>query len=452
MKFIAHDYQRRAIRYAIEHEACGLLLDMGLGKSVITLTVLKALRDDYFETEPALVVAPKKVAETTWTTEAAKWDHLSGLRVVPVGGTAAQRRRALATAADVYVLGRDNFVWLVGEYKGRLPFRTVVLDELTSFKTRGSQRFKAFKLIRPQLRRVIGLTGTPAPNGLLDLWAQIYCLDGGARLGKSFTAYRNKYFSCVEHNHIVIKATLKPGARDAIMEQIGDICLTMQACDYLTLPAMTVHDVSVRLKASVMADYRRFEREKVAEWTNTQGETKTAVAASAAALMNKLSQWAGGTVYTEGGEAVEVHSAKLEVLTELVEAAASPVLVFYQYRSDIERIKGALKGLRVAKYEGAAELDAWNAGRLDVLLAHPASTAYGLNMQAGGHYIVWYGPVWNLELYEQANARLYRQGQTHPVTVYRLLSEGTVDTRVAAALDGKHTDQAALIAMLKELE
>ena len=451
MKFTPHPYQRRAIRFIIEHTAAALFLDMGLGKSVITLTAIQTLRDDYFEDGPALVVAPKKVAESTWGTEAAKWDHLSGLRVVTVAGDARRRRAALATPADVYVIGRDNFVWLVGEMGPRLPFGTVVLDELTSFKSRGSQRFKAFRLVRPHVRNVIGLTGTPAPNGLLDLWAQMYCIDGGARLGKSFTRFRAEFFDCIEHNHIVIKAVPRPGAREAIMGRIADITLTMTAADYLTLPPLSVVDVAVTLPPRALADYRRMERDQVLEWKSREASGDI-VAGSAAALINKLAQMASGTVYADGGHAVECHGEKLDALAELVESAASPVLVYYQYRSDVPRILARLRHLRVAVYEGDATLRAWNAGALDVLLAHPASTAYGLNMQAGGHYIVWYTPGWDLELYQQANARLYRQGQTRPVTVYRLLSAGTVDERIAASLEGKRSGQSAVLGMLKDME
>lgn len=446
MEFKAHEYQRRAVRFVLEHERCALFLDMGLGKSVITLTALAALREDYFEDWPALVIAPKKVAESTWGAEGAKWDHLAGLSIKVVSGTARQRRAALGEKADVYVIGRDNLVWLAGEYgvKG-WPFGTVVVDELTSLKSRGSQRFKAFRLLRPRLRRVIGLTGTPAPNGLPDLWAQMYCIDGGAALGTSYRAFLSKYFHIVEHNHIVIKTIPRAGAQEAIGELLRGCTLTMRAEDYLEMPARRVVDVPVELPAAVMRLYCDFEREQVARWKDTRGEDAKATAANAAAIMGKLLQMASGTVYDDEGTGREVHGEKLAALRELVEAAQSPVLVFYQYRSDVARITGALRGYRVRKYEGDADLRAWNGGEIDVLLAHPASTAYGLNMQAGGHYIVWYGPTWDLELYEQANARLHRQGQRHPVTIYRLLSRGTVDERTAAALDEKKSRQQGLL-------
>lgn len=450
MKYVPYEYQRTAHEWIIRHPYCCLFLDMGLGKTVTTLTALRKLMD-WGEVSRVLVVAPKKVAETTWTTEAAKWDHLCDLRVVKVAGTERRRRQALETPADVFVLGRDNFVWLAGLYNGRLPFDAVVLDELTGFKGPSSRRFKAMRLCRKSLERVIGLTGTPAPNGLKDLWGQLCVVDGGERLGTAVTRFREAYFDCFRRNNIIIRMTPKRGAADAIRRKIEDICLSMQSKDYLQLPPLLVHDVRVELSPAVMGDYMRFERDMVLALPECSAD-KPVTAASAAALMNKLSQYANGAVYDDDGAVRHIHDEKLEALAELVEGAAgSPVLVFYQYRHDIPRILERFKDLRTAVYEGAEELHRWNAGEIDVLLAHPASTAYGLNMQQGGHYIAWYGLGWNLELYQQANARLYRQGQEHPVIVYRLVCAGTVDERAAAALAGKSDMQQSLLDNLKYL-
>lgn len=445
MIYRPYEYQRTATRWILEHPRCGLFLDMGLGKTVATLTAVQQLMDDC-EVSSTLVVAPKKVAETTWSTEAGKWEHLRGLRVSRVMGTQLQRKRALATPADVYVIGRDNFVWLAGVYGGCLPFDVLVIDELTSFKNSKSQRFKAMKISTGAVPRVIGLTGTPAPNGLIDLWGQMYCIDRGERLGASVTRYRETYFSTHKWNNIVVRCDVKAGCEDVIRERIADICLSMQARDYLELPDMMIHTESVELAPSVMDGYHKFERERVMEFERDHGaETGNILAASAAALMNKLAQYANGAVYDSEGETHEVHDAKLERLAEIVEAAASPVLVFYQYRHDAARISRRLRGYRVARYEGERQLREWNAGHIDVLLAHPASTAYGLNMQDGGHYIVWFGPGWDLELFQQANARLHRQGQRHPVTVYKLLAAHTVDERASAALEEKKSRQQSLL-------
>lgn len=448
MEFKPYPYQQRAVDFVRSHRRCALFLDMGLGKSVISLTAVQELIDD-IDIDRVLVVAPKKVAEATWSAEAGKWDHLAGLRVSKVMGTPKQRQRALATDADVYVIGRDSFVWLVNYYKARLPFDMIIIDELTSFKTPKSKRFKAMKLVTASAGRVVGLTGTPTPNGYLDLWAQIYCIDKGERLGKYVTHYREKYFDTFRVHGIPIRTTLRAGAEEQIREKLKDICLTMQARDYLTLPGLMVHDVPVALPASVLKAYREFERDKVLEFA---GSGKQIAANSAAALMNKLSQYANGAVYDSEHTYTEVHGEKLDALEELVEGLnGEPVLVYYQYRHDAERIARRLQDYRVREYEDAATLEAWNTGEIDVLLAHPASVAYGLNMQQGGHYIVWYGCGWDLELYQQANARLYRQGQKYPVTVYRLIAQETVDLRAARALNDKDNRQKTLLDAMQQL-
>ena len=452
MIYRPYDYQRTAGQWILDNPCCGLFLDMGLGKSVITLTAIQRLIDTC-EIDTALVVAPKKVAETTWTSEAEKWDHLHGLIVSKVLGTEQQRKAALAKKADVYVIGRDNYVWLVGQYGGRLPFDALVIDELTSFKNPKSQRFKAMRISRPSFSRVIGLTGTPAPNGLIDLWGEMYCIDMGARLGKSLTRYRDTYFDLYRWNNMIVRCDLKKGCGAIIRDKIADICLSMQAKDYLQLPDLMIHTVRVELSPATRQAYTTFEREKVLEFAEQHAdEPSSLLVNSAAGLLNKLSQFANGAIYDDDHNVHEVHSAKLDKLAEIVEAAnGASVLVFYQYKHDIPRITAKLKSYRVAVYESEQQLHAWNAGQIDVLLAHPASTAYGLNMQAGGHYIVWFGTGWDLELFQQANARLHRQGQQHPVTVYKLIGAHTVDERASAALESKKDRQKSLLDSLNYL-
>lgn len=453
MRFKPYQYQEAAVNWIKEHPRCGLFLDMGLGKTVITLTAMQDLMDEC-EVSRVLVVAPKKVAETTWTDEARKWDHLKALRVIKVSGTEKQRNMALLQQADVFVIGRDNFVWLTGKYRGMLPFDAVVIDELTSFKSSKSERFKAMRVATAGMKRVVGLTGTPAPNGLVDLWAQMYCIDQGERLGKSVTKYKDTYFQQRKWNNITVRCTVKKGCDKIIRDLISDVCLSMQAKDYLELPKLMVHTERVNLSEKMAKAYKYFERDKVLEFAeNTVSEKRpTVLANSAAALMNKLSQFANGAVYDAERSTHEVHSEKLERLQEIIEGAnGNSVLVFYQFRHDVDRIVKRLKGYRVRVYEGEKDLHDWNEGKIDVLLAHPASTAFGLNMQQGGHYIVWFGMGWNLELYQQANARLHRQGQKYPVTVYNLIAGDTVEERAVLCLEEKKSVQQGLLDSLDYL-
>ena len=453
MKFRPYEYQQTAIKWIIDNPRCGLFLDMGLGKTVSTLTAMQQLMDDC-EISRTLVVAPKKVAETTWTTEAQKWDHLKSLKVAKVMGTEKQRKLALAEKADVYVIGRDSFVWLVGIFGGMLPFDVLVIDELTSFKSSKSNRFKAMRMATPTAKRVIGLTGTPAPNGLIDLWAQMYCIDMGERLGRSVTKYRETYFETHKWNNIIVRCNVKKGYDEVIRKKIADICLSMQAKDYLQLPDLINHTIKVQLSSTTMQAYTKFEREKVLQFQDEhQGETANVLAQSAAGLMNKLSQFANGAIYDDERNVHHVHDEKLDRLAEIIEAAnGSSVLVFYQYKHDAARIAEKFnKAYRVKVYTDEKQLIEWNAGQVDILLAHPASTAFGLNMQDGGHYIVWFGTGWNLELYQQANARLHRQGQQYPVQVYNLVCSGTVDERAEAALENKKGVQQGLLDSLNYL-
>ena len=448
MKFMPYEYQKRAIDKVEREAAVGLLLDMGLGKTVITLTAVDDLIRD-FAVYRVLVIAPKRVAEDTWTREHEKWDHLRGLRVSKVMGTPAQRIRALEEEADVYVIGRDCVQWLVEYYQQKRngwPFDMLVIDELSSFKNPQAKRFRAIKNALPFTDRIVGLTGTPSPNGLMDLWAQMYLLDRGERLGRTIGAYREKYFRPGKRNgYVVFQWEPLAGAQEHIEKLIGDICLSMSADDYLQLPERIELVTPVRLTDKERKAYERMERDQL---ITLDGSDDAVVGINAAAVMNKLLQIANGRVYTEEGEVLRVHEEKLDALEEIVDVSSGPVLVFYSFRHDLDAIQERIKGARTL--DGPEDIEAWNEGRIPVLLAHPASVGYGLNLQAGGHVIVWYGLTWSLELYQQANARLYRQGQEHAVIIHHLVADGTVDEQVMEALKKKDTSQAALLAALAE--
>ena len=423
---------------------------MGLGKSSITLTALRALQRDYLDVGKILVIAPKSVALNTWTAESAKWDHTADTRVALILGTEAQRLRALESEADLYVTNRDNVVWLVSQYvnierrklRKAWPFDCVVLDESTSFKNYQAKRFKALSLVRPYIRRLIELTGTPAPNGLMDLWSQIGLLDQGERLGRHITEYRDTYFKPGAHNGAVVYEYVpRRGAKEKIAAKISDIVLTMQVADYLTMP--DVIDGGMSLELENMSGYRDFEKDCVA---TVDGSLITAV--TAVSLTNKLLQFASGAVYDDDHAWHEVDTTKLEALTDLLEQTDEPVLVYYNYKHELARIQDVRPD--AVSFHGEPDiLERWNAGRVRVMCAHPASVAFGLNMQAGGHIIVWYSPTWNLELYQQANARLVRQGQGKPVVIYHLVCKGTMDEAVMAALDSKDDLQTTVKQYLK---
>jgi len=396
------------------------------------------------------VVAPKKVADATWTNEAQKWDHLRHLRIIPVLGSAQQRIRALLTPGDVWVINRDNVPWLVDYYRNAWPFDMVVLDESTSFKNPQSKRFKALKLVRSRVRRLVALTGTPAPNGLEDLWAQVYLLDGGQRLGKTVTEYRKIFFTedWAYPGQLYRTYSPKAGADSAIRAAISDICVSMKAEDYLTLPDYIEDFIPVALGEKALKAYKKLEREMLLEV-----DENTITAGTAAVLNGKLLQLCSGTVYDGSKQAVHVHDCKAEAFQETVEQLnGEHVLVFYWFQHERDRLVELLKktGLRVKVYRNAEEERAWNAGEVDVLLAHPASCGYGLNLQNGGHHIIWYGyPNWNLELYRQSNKRLHRQGQSYPVIVHHLMVQGGMDEDVVAALHTKGDGQEALMQALK---
>ena len=444
MEFKPHEYQQRAIRKVEDQARVGLFLDMGLGKTVITLTAVKDLIEDFAVTR-VLVIAPKRVAEDTWTRESAKWDHLRDLRISPVLGGPVERRKALEAEADVYVIGRDNVQWLV-EHLGRYwPFDMVVIDELSSFKNPQAKRFRALRKVVPRVDRVVGLTGTPSPNGLMDLWAEIYLLDQGERLERTIGAYRELYFRPGASNgHVVYQWLPRKGAAKTIEDKLSDLCVSMSAADYLQLPERIDNVIPVKLQAAELAKYQELEREQVL----SLGDDQTIVALNAAAVMNKLLQMANGCVYTEGGAYAAIHERKLEALAEIIDTTDEPVLVFYNFQHDRDTILEEIDDAQLLK--GPEDIAAWNRGEIRVLLAHPASVGYGLNLQDGGRVIVWYGLTWSLELYQQANARLYRQGQEKPVIIHHLVAEDTVDEPVMKALQAKDTSQAALLAALKE--
>lgn len=452
MIYTPHAYQKRAEDFVVSRRFCALFLDMGLGKSVITLTALQRLRDDYLEISRVLVIAPKSVARNTWTGECAKWDHLQGTRVSVVMGTARQRERALETDADLYVTNRDNVTWLVEQYGKdlvRWPFDCVVLDESTSFKNPSSRRFKSLRKVRPYITRMILLTGTPSPNGLMDLWPQLWLLDLGQRLGRTLGTYRGLYFHPGRRNgDIVYEWVPKTGAREKIAEKIQDICLSMKAEEYIQLPDKIVMTVPVSLTDVEMKGYRTFEKEQLLQVDESSIEATTA-----ATLTNKLLQFTGGALYDMEHNSIDVGSSKMEALADLIEAADEPVLVFYAYQHELERMCKTFAHLAPVHFTGEPEiLSDWNLGQIRLLLCHPASVAYGLNMQQGGRIIVWYTPTWNLELYEQANARIFRQGQVKPVLIYHLIAPGTMDERVMAALSGKGSLQDELMRRIKELK
>jgi SNF2 family DNA or RNA helicase len=443
-RFVPHAYQRYCINRALTDEALGLFLDLGLGKTVITLTAINDLKYNRFAIRKALVVAPKKVAEATWSIEAAKWEHLKHLRVVTVLGSKQKRIRALNTPADVYVINRDNVAWLVDYYRNAWPFDMVVLDELSSFKNHQAQRFKVLTWVRPHIKRIVGLTGTPAPNGLMDLWAQIFLLDRGQRLERYITHYRAKYF---EKNYNGYGYTPKPGAEERIHQLISDICISMKAEDYLELPDCVTNVIPVVLDQKAQELYKRMERDLLLELEDAEIS-----AASAATLTGKLLQLCNGAMYDENRGVHEIHDCKIEAFLELVEQLnGKPALVFYNFQHDLSRIKKALEDseLRVRELRTKEDQLDWNAGKIDILLAHPASAAYGLNLQDGGNHVVWFGLNWSLELYQQANGRLYRQGQKQKVILHHLVVQDSMDEEVMRKLDEKATTQDRLLEALK---
>ena len=446
MQYVPHTYQTRLKDFIIDHRYAFLTVDMGLGKTVTTLTAIRELLEDYVEISRVLVIAPKSVAENTWTSECAKWDHLAHLRVSVVMGDEKRRIKALTTPADIYVINRDNVQWLVEASIG-WPFDTVVIDESSSFKNPQARRFKALRKVRPKIRRLILLTGTPSPNGHMDLWSQMWLIDMGQRLGHTLSAYRTRYFRPGRSNgHVVYDWHLRPGAADEISARMADVCVSLKAEDWLEVPDLIESDTLIVLSPSESKAYREFERDQLMSLDGKDIEALTA-----ASLANKLLQFTGGAMYDTEHGWHEVSDAKLRALEDLIETSGEePVLVFYQYKHELERLRERFRSLDPVEFSGEPEvLQAWNEGRIRLMLCQPASVQYGLNMQAGGHIIVWYTPTWNLEQYQQANARLHRQGQNRPVLCYRLICAGTIDERVIRAISGKCGAQEALLGMIR---
>lgn len=451
MIFKPHAYQQHCINRIIEIKKIGLFLDMGLGKTVTTLTAIRELKYNRFQVRKVLVIAPKKVAEGTWTKEKDKWDHTRLLRVSPVLGSQAKRIRALNTPADLYIINRENVVWLVDYYRNAWPFDMVVVDESSSFKSHSAKRFKALASVGGRIDRLVELTGTPSPNGLADLWAQVFLLDGGDRLGKRYAQFRERYFQPDKRgaDGMVYSYEAKPGSEQSILEQISDICISMKAEDYLQLPDLTYHEIPVVLDAKSQNAYNELEREMVLQLPEDEADISVT---SAAALSNKLLQLANGALYDEDRQVHEVHKCKIEAFLELIESLqGKPALVFYNYQHDRARILDSLagSGLRVRELKTTQDEDDWNNREIDILLTHPASSAYGLNLQQGGNHIIWFGLTWNYELYTQANKRLHRQGQEEKVIIHHLVCSGTRDEDVMQALQRKDDVQSWVMESLK---
>lgn len=454
--FKPYPHQEAGIEWIAERPACALLWGMGTGKTVTTLTAIDQLLHDYLENGPVLVIAPKRVAENTWSKETEKWEHLRHLRVLKIMGSAQERVDALLEIehpekchgrppADIYVINRENVVWLVERLQNRWPFPIVVIDELSSFKSAQAKRWKALRRVRGRIKRLIGLTGTPRPNSLEDFWPEVYLLDQGQRLGRTLSAFRAHYLVPEKMNgHIVYSYRPREGAEAEVYNRLGDICMSIRKDDVLSLPGQIYEDIELTAPPALLKQYKQFERDKVLECLDEDGEI---VAGTAAALTNKLLQFANGAIYDMDGNTHELHDIKLDALEELLEeAGGDPVLVLYAYKHDADRIRQRIKCRDLDKPE---DIDAWNRGEIPVALAHPASIGHGLNLQDGGHIIVWFGLTWSLELYQQANERLNRPGQKNVCRVYHLILKGTHDARVLQSLKNKDEGQAAALEALR---
>lgn len=439
-----HGYQAFSTEFILKHKSAGLFLECGLGKSVITLTAIVELMYNMFDVSKVLVIAPLRVADTTWQDEIEKWEHLKYLKLSKVLGSKKNRIMALYKKADIYTINRENVPWLVDFYKNDWPFDMIVIDELSSFKSPSAKRFKALKKVRHKIKRIVGLTGTPAPNGLLNIWSQIYLLDEGERLERTFTGYRNRYFHPQKYINGVIPAdyVINEDAEEKIYEKISDICISMKALDYLKMPECIFNKVMVELSEKDMKLYRKLERDLLLPFEDSDVDAK-----NAAVLSNKLLQMASGAIYDEFGDVKLIHDKKLDALEDLIEAAnGKPVLVYYGFKHDKDRIK---ERFEVEEINTSDDIAKWNDGKIQIAICHPASTGHGLNLQEGGCTIIWFSMTWSLELYQQANARLYRQGQKHTVVIHHIIAKDTVDEKVIQALENKDTSQTALIDAVK---
>ena len=449
MEFKPHDYQKYAIEFIESHPIASVILQMGLGKTVCTLTAIEHLMYDTFEVSKVLIVAPLRVAKVTWSDEIDKWDHLSHLTYSVAVGSEKERLSALKKKANLYMINRENLQWLIE--KSGLPFDydMVVLDELSSFKSWQSKRFRAFMKVRPKVQRVVGLTGTPSSNGLMDLFAEFKCLDMGERLGRFITQYRNAFFIPDRMNgQVVYSYKPRPFAEEEIYRRIGDITISMKALDHLKMPELIENRYPVYMDDGEKQQYESMKKDLILPYLENEAIT----AANAAALSGKLCQMANGAVYSDEGSVVHIHDRKLDALEDIIEAAQGPILLCYWFKHDLERITKKLDELKVeyARISSDGSIRMWNEGKFQVGLIHPASAGHGLNLQAGGNHIVWFGLTWSLELLEQSNARLWRQGQrAETVVVQYLVTAGTIDERILDAISKKEKDQNALIDAVK---
>ena len=449
MKYKPHDYQAYATNFILEHPISAVFLDMGLGKSVITLSAIFDLCLDYFSVRKVLVIAPLRVARDTWPTEIQKWDHLNGLSYSVAVGNEAERKAALQQRVFLYIINRENVQWLVEDSGLPFDYDMVVIDELSSFKSYQAKRFRSLLKVRPTVKRMVGLTGTPSSNGLMDLWAQFRLLDMGKRLGRFITHFRNNYFQPDKRNgQVVFSYKPLPGAEDAIYHQISDITISMKATDHLQMPELVSSEYTVQLSDEEKSHYEELKQELVL--TLGDGEI---TAANAASLSGKLSQMANGAIYDDNGEVIQIHDHKLDALEDIIEAAnGKPVLVAYWFKHDLTRISERLKKLHIpfSRLDDSNSIRRWNNGEIPVALIHPASAGHGLNLQSGGSTLVWFGLTWSLELYQQTVARLWRQGQTsETVVVQYIVTKGTIDNRIMKALSQKEHTQTALIDAVK---
>lgn len=443
MKYNPHGYQTYAKEFIENHAEAAVLLDMGLGKTVIALTAINDLLFDRFEISRVLVIAPLRVAKNTWPQEIAKWEHLKNLSYSVVVGTEQERRAALRQKANVYIINRENVDWLITKSGFSFDFDMVVIDELSSFKSWQTKRFKTLMKVRHKVRRIVGMTGRPSSNGLMDLWAEFRLLDMGKRLGRFIGEYRSLYFLADKRSQqMIFSYKPRPGAKEEIYKRIGDITISMTAADYLDMPELVTNTVAVRLDDKERKTYERMKADMVVQLGGKEID-----AANAAALSGKLLQMANGAVYDSDRKIVNLHDRKLDALEDLIEGAnGKPIMVAYWYKHDLERIKARFD---VREIKSSSDIVDWNDGKISVAVIHPASAGHGLNLQAGGSTLVWFGLTWSLELYQQTNARLYRQGQKDTVVIHHIVAEGTIDENVVAALSHKNKTQAALIEAVK---
>jgi len=449
VKFIPHDYQQYAIQFLTEHPVAALLLDMGLGKTVTTLTAINELLFDRFEIRRVLVIAPLRVARDTWSAEIEKWEHLKHLKYSVAVGTSAERRQALHARTDICILNRENIRWLVEESGIPFDFDMLVIDELSGFKNHQTKRFKALMKVRPKVKRIVGLTGTPSSNGLMDLWAEFRLLDMGQRLGRFIGQYRTAYFQPDKRNGMVVYSYKPlPQAEKQIYDKISDITISMKAIDYLQMPELLMTESRVQLSKQEAERYKQLKQDLVLDLP--EGEI---TATNAAALSNKLCQMSNGAIYDDENNMIPIHSRKLDALEDMIESAnGKPVLVAYWFKHDRTRITERLRKLGVVYQEikSAESIKNWNSGKLQVALIHPASAGHGLNLQAGGNFLVWFGLTWSLELYQQTNVRLWRQGQqSETVVIQHIITKGTIDEHILKALQAKDETQTALMQAVK---